>query len=129
MKKKLFYTEAESLEIVNFTNIGAEDFEGCWGKSREIIPAGKTVPLPMFKAMSFCKHLVDALLMKEGKDYGSDLMREPLEEKIMGRVKLSEAESEDLPGMEVPVAESGKEDEFPEVKKIEKPVKKSKKSK
>lgn len=86
--KKIFLTEAESLEIVNFTNIGDFDFECGWGGHKELIPAGKTVPLPMFKAIAFCKHLVDAILRKEGKDYGSDLFRKPLEDRIMGRVKL-----------------------------------------
>lgn len=94
MSDKLYLSEAESLEIVNFTNIGTDDFKCGWGGHEEVFPAGKTVPLPMFKAVAFCKHLVDSLLMKEGKDYGSDLFRKPLEDKIMGRVKVEAVKEE-----------------------------------
>ena len=82
-------SESESLEIVNFTNIADFEFTCGWGGHTEVFPAGKTVPLPMFKAVAFCKHLVDAILRKEGKDYSSDLMRAPLEDKIMGRVTVA----------------------------------------
>lgn len=111
MADKLYLSESESLEIVNFTNIGTEDFECGWGGHKEVFPAGKTVPLPMFKAVAFCKHLVDALLMKEGKDYGSDLFRKPLEDKIMGRVTVATEVVEKAEEF----ADAKKEEEFSDV--------------
>ena len=109
MDKKIYLSESESLEIVNFTNIADFEFKCGWGGHTEVFPAGKTTPIPMFKAIAFCKHLVDAILRKEGKDYGSDLMRQPLEDKIMGRVKVA-AES-----VETVDAETG-EEEFADAK-------------
>jgi len=122
MDKKIYMSESESLEIVNFTNIADFEFTCGWGGHTEVFPAGKTVPLPMFKAVAFCKHLVDAILRKEGKDYGSDLMRAPLEDRIMGRVKAAAEVAEKAKEF----AEIKKEEEFAEVRV--KKVKKGKKA-
>ena len=122
MDKKIYMSESESLEIVNFTNIADFEFKCGWGGHTEVFPAGKTVPLPMFKAVAFCKHLVDAILRKEGKDYGSDLMRAPLEDRIMGRVKAAAEVAEKAEEF----AEIKKEEEFAEVRV--KKVKKGKKA-
>lgn len=120
MAEKLHLSESESLEIVNFTNVADFEFKCGWGGHEEVFPAGKTVPLPMFKALAFCKHLVDAILMKEGKDYGSGLFRQPLEDKIMGRVKVAVDEAKVATDEEFADA---KEEEFSDVK--DEPVEKT----
>jgi len=125
MDKKIYLSESESLEIVNFTNIADFEFKCGWGGHTEVFPAGKTVPLPMFKAVAFCKHLVDAILRKEGKDYGSDLFRKPLEDKIMGRMTVAP----DVAEKAEEFADVKKEEEFSDVKDLEETAEKVEKTK
>ena len=125
MDKKIYMSESESLEIVNFTNIADFEFSCGWGGHTEVFPAGKTVPLPMFKAVAFCKHLVDAILRKEGKDYGSDLFRKPLEDKIMGRMTVAP----DVAEKAEEFADVKKEEEFSDVKDLEETAEKVEKTK
>jgi len=77
------------LEVINFTNIDGEDFEGMWGGEITVIKSGETKPFPKFLAEHFCKHLVNKMLIKSGKDWSAIDLREPLEARILGQVSVS----------------------------------------
>ena len=81
-------TEKNSLDVINFTNIDISDYEGMWGGEITIIKAGETKPFPRFLAYHYAKHLIDKILLKGGNDYGDELQRKPLEERILGIVSI-----------------------------------------
>lgn len=87
--------ELDNLAVVNFTNIDGEDYEGMWGGEAVILKAGITKQFPKFLAEHYCKHLVNKMLIRQGKDWSEEALRKPLEEKILGKIEV-EAE-EDKP--------------------------------
>ena len=99
-------TELNQLDVINFTNIDSEDFEGMFGGNPTTIKAGETRQFPRFLAQHFTKHLIDKILLRDGKDHGSDLARNPLEAKILGIVVSVSSEV---------VKTEPKTEEFPEV--------------
>jgi hypothetical protein len=97
--------DTRHLEVVNFTNVDNEAFEGKWGGEITIIKAGETRPFPKFLAEHYCKHLVNKILIRGGFDWSNKILREPLEKKILGQAIKTTVE-------EVP--QEPKEDVFPE---------------
>ena len=98
------------LDVVNFTNIDNENYEGMWGGETTVIKAGETRPFPKFLAEHYCKHLVNKILIRGGRDWSDQVAREPLEKKILGQSAKVE------PVFEKPVQ---KEEVFAEVPKEE----------
>lgn len=82
-------TEKNSLDVINLTNIDTSDFEGMWGGEITIIKAGETKPFPRFLAYHYAKHLMDKILINSGKDFGDEVLRKPLEERILGIVSVA----------------------------------------
>jgi len=82
-------TERNSLDVINFTNVDSSDFEGMWGGEVTIIRAGETRPFPRFLAYHYAKHLIDKMLLRGGGDYGDEVLRKPLEERILGIVNVA----------------------------------------
>ena len=76
--------ERASLEVINFTNINEEDFEGMWGGVPEIIEVGETKPFPRFLALHYTKHLVNKILIRRGESWTAQSLREPLEKECLG---------------------------------------------
>lgn len=68
IKEKIAEAEEKAMEVVNFTNIDKEDFEGMWGGRVRIIKAGETIQVPRFKAENYAKHLAEKILIRKGKD-------------------------------------------------------------
>jgi len=126
----LEYTEKSSLDVINFTNIDGEDYEGMWGGEITIIKAGEVKPFPRFLAYHYAKHLIDKILLRSGKDSGDDLLRQPLEQKILGGIAthLEETPKEEVADLSVNVEEfAGKPIEevqtIEPVEEVEEPVK------
>lgn len=123
---------SNELDVVNFTNIDHEDYEGMWGGEITLIKAGQTKPFARFLAEHFCKHLVNKMLIRGGQDWSNEIARKPLEEKILGQASVT-------PEEELPVFIKGgpvEPTEFAEAPKEEKievpppnPVKKGGKKK
>jgi len=77
----------KEFDIINFTNIDIEDYEGMWGGEVKLIKAGETTQFPAFLADHYAKHLVDKILLRQGvSDYSDVQLRKPLLEKILGNV-------------------------------------------
>ena len=76
------------LDVINFTNIDKEDFEGMWGGEITVIKAGQTKPFPKFLAEHYCKHLVNKMLIRRQEDWTAGNLREPLEKKILGEIEI-----------------------------------------
>ncbi len=76
----------EDNEVVNFTNIDTEDFVGKYTGQETIIKARQTKLLPGYLAKHFSKHLIDKILLKEGKTWTDEGFRKPLEKSILGEV-------------------------------------------
>ena len=101
--------EKNYVDVINFTNIDSEDFEGMWGGETTVIKAGETRPFPRFLAYHYCDHLVDKILHRQGVDAGDKNKREELEQKILGTMSIAETPV-------VSTEESGfDEEEFEEV--------------
>lgn len=85
----------KEFDIINFTNIDDEDYEGMWGGEVKVIKAGETTQFPAFLADHYAKHLVDKILLRQGvSDYSDVQLRKPLLEKILGNVyKKAEQEA------------------------------------
>lgn len=67
-----------------FSNWTSEDFTGNWGGVPTVIVKGESIELPQFKAISFCKHLVDREMQKAGAHaVDSDEARQPFEAKTI----------------------------------------------
>lgn len=113
---------SNELDVVNFTNIDHEDYEGMWGGEITVIKAGETRQFARFLAEHYCKHLVNKMLIRGGQDWSNEIARKPLEGKILGQVAV--APEEDKP---VFVQGGPVETEFAETPKEEpkvEPVKK-----
>jgi len=95
-------TERNSLDVINFTNVSNSDYEGMWGGEITIIKAGETKPFPRFLAYHYAKHLIDKMLLRGGGDYGDEVLRKPLEERILGTVSIPT----ELPTPATPVPET-----------------------
>ena len=78
------------LDVINFTNLDTEDFEGMWGGETKVIKAGQTLPFPSFLAHHYAKHLATKILMRENKDWSNEspLLKETIE-KILGQIAVS----------------------------------------
>jgi hypothetical protein len=87
--------DIKHLDVVNFTNIDKEDFEGMWGGEITIIKAGETRPFPKFLAEHYCKHLVNKILIRDLKEWSNQILRDPLEKNILG--KSAEAIVKEVP--------------------------------
>jgi len=85
---------SEELNVVNFTNIDNQDFEGMWGGQIEIIKAGQTRQFPKFLAEHYCKHLVNKMLIRQNQDWSAVNLREELEKKILGEAKAESVVAE-----------------------------------
>ena len=100
------------LDVINFTNIDRENFDGQWGGKITVIKVGQTLPFPRFLAEHYCKHLVNKMLIRNGVSWDDKALRKPLEDKILGQVSV--------PVEEEPVeAVKSAEPEFAEVPKEE----------
>jgi hypothetical protein len=86
----------EELTVVNFTNIDNQDYDGQWGGEITVIKAGETKQFPKFLAEHYCKHLVNKMIIRGGQDWTNDLLRKPLEERILGNVEVK-AEIDERP--------------------------------
>jgi hypothetical protein len=86
----------EELTVVNFTNIDNQDYDGQWGGEITVIKAGETKQFPKFLAEHYCKHLVNKMIIRGGQDWTNDLLRKPLEERILGKVEVK-AEIDERP--------------------------------
>jgi hypothetical protein len=84
----------DELNVVNFTNIDNQDYEGLWGGEITIIKAGQTKQFPKFLAEHYCKHLVNKILIRGGQDWSNQIARDPLEKKILGSVSVEVEETE-----------------------------------
>ena len=91
--------ETNYLDVVNFTNIDSQDYEGMWGGEKTIIKAGETKPFPRFLANHYAKHLIDKILLRGGGDFSNELLRKPLADQILGNIARP---SEDEPTVETP---------------------------
>ena len=119
---------SNELEVVNFTNIDSQDYEGMWGGEITVIKAGQTKQFPRFLAEHYCKHLVNKILIKGGQDWSNEIAREPLEKRILGVVAV---EPEDKPEFIVGGPVENKPTEFdgiPEGEPIEVPAEPVKKT-
>ena len=94
-------TQKNHLEIVNFTNVDKEDFEGMWGGEITIIKAGETKPFPRFLAQHFTKHLIDKILHRGNSDASDGNLRNSLEAKILGNTPEKEEDMIEVAKMEV----------------------------
>ena len=102
-------------EVINFTNIDKEDFEGQWGGEITIIGAGATLPFPRFLALHYTKHLVNKILLRDmpEKDSSDESLRKPLEDKILVGVPQpvqAEVPAEETKSAEPEFAEAPKEE-------------------
>jgi hypothetical protein len=139
-KTMLESNEKNNLDVISFTNIDSKDFEGMWGGVITVIKAGETKPFPRFLAYHYAKHLVNKILLSGGNDFGDELKRKPLEEKILGIVSITPEAPETSKAEEVPIespietSEAPKEEvitppeEFIDIPKEVKIIKKSKKA-
>jgi hypothetical protein len=120
---------SNELDVVNFTNIDAQDYEGMWGGEITTIKSGETKQFPRFLAEHYCKHLVNKILIRGGQDWSNEIARKPLEDKILGQVAVA-PEEEDKPvfikggPVETEFAEAPKEIPEQPVKKGGRPKKK-----
>ena len=78
------------MKAVNFTNFTATDFTYPWDNVEYTFKAGQTTQIEDYKALHFCKHLVDRELYGNGKPL-NDHSRSALENNCLGAV------SEDKP--------------------------------
>ena len=71
-----------------FSNFSNEDFTGYASGVAQLIPAGTTVELPMFKAYLYTKHLVDREMTKDGKEgsMSGQEARQPYEDKCIAEI-------------------------------------------
>jgi hypothetical protein len=76
------------LDVVNFTNIDSQDYEGMWDGATTIIKAGETKQFPKFLAEHYCKHLINKILIRNGQDWSNIILREPLLKKILGEIAI-----------------------------------------
>lgn len=83
-------TKLNHLEVISFSNIDSEDFEGIYGGNPTLIKAGETRQFPRFLAQHFTKHLVNKILLKNKKDCGNKLARKKLEDMILGEEVVPE---------------------------------------
>lgn len=113
------------LDVVNFTNIDREPFEGKWGGEVNIIKAGETKQFPKFLAEHYCKHLVNKILIRGGRDWTSADLRKPLEDRVLGKVAV-ETDEEEKKEEEITFEEAPKEEKKEEVKTEEAPKPKRK---
>lgn len=81
-------TEKDKLDVINFTNVDNQDYEGMFGGEVTIIKAGETKPFPRFLAYHYAKHLIDKILLAGSGDFGDELRRKALEDKILGIVSV-----------------------------------------
>lgn len=86
---KKMINDKNHLDVINFTNIDDKDFEGTWGGETTIIKVGETKPFPRFLAYHYAKHLINKILLASGQDFGDELQRKPLEDKIIGIASVS----------------------------------------
>lgn len=78
-----------NLEVINFTNIDKESFNGQWAGEITVIKAGETRPFPRFLANHYAKHLANKILIRGGQDWSNVLLREPLLKQILGEISVS----------------------------------------
>ena len=109
-------------DLVNFTNIGDEDFIGKWGGEEYLVKKGETKAFPGFLAKHFTKHLVDSLLIKRGvQEYSNPINREPLEKQILGEVVVPKKEEKKLSeAKQVKIETEKAQKEFEELEELEK---------
>ena len=105
-------TEQNHLDIISFTNVDREDFEGIYGGNPTVTKAGETRQFPRFLAQHYTKHLIDKILLREFHDNGDELKRQKLEAQILGSAIAPEAVAPMPP-------EASKTAEFTEVPKDE----------
>lgn len=103
-------SESVGLEVINFTNIDKEDFEGMYGGVPKVFKKGKTVPMPRFQAIHYAKHLITKMIRAEGGNWGDDIKRGELEKKILGEISVEEDA----------IIEEVKKEEFADLKKEDK---------
>jgi len=102
-------SEKNYVDVINFTNIDNEDFEGMWGGKITVIKTGETKPFPRFLAYHYCDHLIDKILHRQEVDAGDKSRRDELEQKILGNISVT---ATPVASVEESVAD---EDEFEEV--------------
>jgi len=81
-------TEKDKLDVINFTNVDSRDYEGMFGGEVTIIKSGETKPFPRFLAYHYAKHLINKMLLAGSGDYGDELQRKALEDRILGNVSV-----------------------------------------
>lgn len=114
----------DELSVVNFTNIDNQDYDGMWGGEITVIKSGQTKQFPKFLAEHYCKHLTNKMLIKGGQDWSNEILRKPLEERIMGAVEVKTESVEAIKEVkEETFVEMPKEEVKPEAK-VEIPKKK-----
>jgi len=85
-------------DVLNFTNIDDKDFVGMWGGEEYLIKAGETKQFAAFLVEHFCKHLAKKILLRQGKSFDDETLREPLIKQMKGEVVApSEEEPEEKP--------------------------------
>ena len=87
-------TEKDKLDVINFTNVDNKDYEGMFGGVVTIIKSGETKPFPRFLAYHYAKHLINKMLLAGSGDYGDELKRKALEDRILGNVSVPVQEEE-----------------------------------
>jgi hypothetical protein len=70
-------------KIVLFHNSTEEDFEGQWNKVTEVIKAGKSRHMELWRARHYAKHLIDRELNKQNVKTDNQLEREKLYKTIV----------------------------------------------
>jgi hypothetical protein len=101
-----------TFDVVNFTNIDEEDYVGTWASKPTIIKSGETIQLPEFLAKHFSKHLANKILIREGKMFSDMALKQPLIDKMLGKVKVP---------AEIEIKEEVKQEVFEEAPKEPEP--------
>ena len=93
-------TELNHLEVISFTNVDKEDYEGTYGGNPTQIKTGETKQFPRFLAQHFTKQLINKILLRDTQNHGDGLARKKLEDQILGELGVL---TSDLPPQAVPV--------------------------
>ncbi len=124
---KIFPVEEQS-EVVNFTNIDKEDYEGMWNGRTKVIRAGETIQLAKFLALHYAKHLVNKIIMRESggqADWNDVSIRKPFLDRILGEPPAPVQTPVPVIPQEQPVAQEiipAQTEEFAELKEKTEPI-------
>lgn len=109
----------EDYNVINFTNIYKDDFEGIHHQIKYPVKSGETKPFPKFLADHLANQLAIKILLETEKDWGNAQAKLELTKQILGEIAVKVS----VPIIETakpnPITEQKSDEPFPEAPKDE----------